>query len=247
MSSGPVNFINASGGHGRMGSPQLGPQGSSMIELQQALQHANLVLAATHAERTASSGSSQGNGSALDHADNAAVPSSGAGAARALSQSAALGSRKVASDASGRIFLGPSPTWRGASPNGHATGTLSERNIGMHGRRGSVPIALPVSDLSAGIPQPRTRTMSNASQLPLPLSENGSSRRGSLSSDWAAHFEFSSTEGTGVSACEEAGYIFGAQENGVRGKAGTPGFWAPEMVSDKELRTRWSSEGTTRP
>ncbi len=33
-----------------------------------------------------------------------------------------------------------------------------------------------------------------------------------------------------MSACEEAGYIFGTHENGVRGKAGTPGFWAPEML-----------------
>jgi serine/threonine protein kinase len=24
--------------------------------------------------------------------------------------------------------------------------------------------------------------------------------------------------------------VFGATENGVRGKAGTPGFWAPEML-----------------
>lgn len=37
-------------------------------------------------------------------------------------------------------------------------------------------------------------------------------------------------EGANVSACEEAGYQFGAKENGVRGKAGTPGFWAPEML-----------------
>ena len=128
----------------------------------------------------------------------------------------------------------------------------SERSmIGMYGRRGSVPNALPVSDLSAGINRPRTRTMSisgtaSAGGLPLPLSASshglggsfggnsggGRSRRESF--DWDAGFEFSTTEGTGVSACEEAGYIFGAQENGVRGKAGTPGFWAPEMVRARE-------------
>ena len=48
--------------------------------------------------------------------------------------------------------------------------------------------------------------------------------------DWDRGFAMSSTEGAGVSACEEAGYVFGAQEAGVRGKAGTPGFWAPEML-----------------
>jgi len=67
-------------------------------------------------------------------------------------------------------------------------------------------------------------------------------RRGSLPTDprsapsscrgveWDAGLSFTCSEGTGVSACEEAGYIFGAQEYGVRGKAGTPGFWAPEML-----------------
>lgn len=33
-----------------------------------------------------------------------------------------------------------------------------------------------------------------------------------------------------MSAAERAGYVFGAAEDGVRGKAGTPGFWAPEML-----------------
>ena len=33
-----------------------------------------------------------------------------------------------------------------------------------------------------------------------------------------------------MSACEAAGYQFGASGSGVRGKAGTPGFWAPEML-----------------
>ena len=37
-------------------------------------------------------------------------------------------------------------------------------------------------------------------------------------------------EGAGVSACEVAGYVYGSLESGVRGKAGTPGFWAPEML-----------------
>jgi hypothetical protein len=45
-----------------------------------------------------------------------------------------------------------------------------------------------------------------------------------------AGLAFAVSEGAGVSACEEAGYLFGAAEHGVRGKAGTPGFWAPEML-----------------
>jgi serine/threonine protein kinase len=47
---------------------------------------------------------------------------------------------------------------------------------------------------------------------------------------WSARFSYTSAEGAGVSACEEAGYVFGSHEHGVRGKAGTPGFWAPEML-----------------
>jgi serine/threonine protein kinase len=47
---------------------------------------------------------------------------------------------------------------------------------------------------------------------------------------WDAGLSFTSTEGAGVSACEEAGYTWGSLEHGVRGKAGTPGFWAPEML-----------------
>lgn len=47
---------------------------------------------------------------------------------------------------------------------------------------------------------------------------------------WDAGLAFTPTEGAGVSACEEAGYTWGSAERGVRGKAGTPGFWAPEML-----------------
>jgi len=47
---------------------------------------------------------------------------------------------------------------------------------------------------------------------------------------WDAGLSFTPTEGAGVSACEEAGYTWGSLEHGVRGKAGTPGFWAPEML-----------------
>jgi len=50
---------------------------------------------------------------------------------------------------------------------------------------------------------------------------------------------FTASQGTGVSACEKAGYIFGSKEQGVRGKAGTPGFWAPEMLqTDKDGKSR---------
>jgi serine/threonine protein kinase len=105
-----------------------------------------------------------------------------------------------------------------------------------------MPLSLPVSTLSEGLAKaPRLRTMSITGQLTgggggaalatSPLQPRGcgsSSRRQSFV--WDADFEFSRTEGTGVSACEEAGYVFGAHEHGVRGKAGTPGFWAPEML-----------------
>lgn len=59
-----------------------------------------------------------------------------------------------------------------------------------------------------------------------PASANG--RRTTWS--WDAGLAFTPTEGAGVSACEEAGYTWGSAERGVRGKAGTPGFWAPEML-----------------
>jgi len=48
--------------------------------------------------------------------------------------------------------------------------------------------------------------------------------------DWDRNLSFTAAEGAGISASEEAGYTFGSHENGVRGKAGTPGFWAPEML-----------------
>jgi serine/threonine protein kinase len=39
------------------------------------------------------------------------------------------------------------------------------------------------------------------------------------------------SEGVNVSACERAGYARASRTaGGVRGKAGTPGFWAPEML-----------------
>jgi serine/threonine protein kinase len=41
---------------------------------------------------------------------------------------------------------------------------------------------------------------------------------------------FAGGAGTGVLATEAAGHTFGTQAQGVRGKAGTPGFWAPEML-----------------
>lgn len=113
-----------------------------------------------------------------------------------------------------------------------------ERRLGQFGRRGSMPLSLPVSTLSEGLKTPRLRTMSITGQLTgggggaalcTPLNPRGSSSR-RQSFVWDAEFEFSRTEGTGVSACEEAGYLFGAHEHGVRGKAGTPGFWAPEML-----------------
>ena len=48
--------------------------------------------------------------------------------------------------------------------------------------------------------------------------------------EWDQNLTFTAAEGAGISASEEAGYTFGSHENGVRGKAGTPGFWAPEML-----------------
>lgn len=47
---------------------------------------------------------------------------------------------------------------------------------------------------------------------------------------WDAHLSFADSTGSGVSASESAGYLFGSHPDGVRGKAGTPGFWAPEML-----------------
>ena len=47
---------------------------------------------------------------------------------------------------------------------------------------------------------------------------------------WDTGLNFTPTEGAGISASEEAGYAFGTNEHGIRGKAGTPGFWAPEML-----------------
>lgn len=142
----------------------------------------------------------------------------------------------------------PAPLLRSLPALGQdgGAGTLAprglERKLGQFGRRGSMPLSLPVSTLSEGLAKaPRLRTMSITGQLTgggggaalatSPLQPRGcgsSSRRQSFV--WDADFEFSRTEGTGVSACEEAGYVFGAHEHGVRGKAGTPGFWAPEML-----------------
>jgi serine/threonine protein kinase len=61
-------------------------------------------------------------------------------------------------------------------------------------------------------------------------SPTGLDNQSTTSTDWDAKLSFVSSEGDGVSACEQAGYYFGASEHGVRGKAGTPGFWAPEML-----------------
>jgi serine/threonine protein kinase len=47
---------------------------------------------------------------------------------------------------------------------------------------------------------------------------------------WDVKLELAGGEGAGVSACEEAGYSFGTREYGVRGQAGPPGYWAPEML-----------------
>lgn len=65
-----------------------------------------------------------------------------------------------------------------------------------------------------------------------PSSSRGGGKHNSSGSlvDWDIGLSFSTPEGSGVSACEHAGYVFGGQEQGVRGKAGTPGFWAPEML-----------------
>lgn len=47
---------------------------------------------------------------------------------------------------------------------------------------------------------------------------------------WDAGLLLAGGGGTGVLACERAGHPFGTLAQGVRGKAGTPGFWAPEML-----------------
>lgn len=138
----------------------------------------------------------------------------------------------IPTEASGSSILQQHGHWA-PSPSPLAPGSELRpmRAMTTAGRRGSVPLCLPVSDLSTGPQAPRQRTMSSAGLIPPPSPGtplHGASRRASF--EWDAGFEFSRTEGTGVSACEEAGYLFGAQETGVRGKAGTPGFWAPEML-----------------
>ena len=47
---------------------------------------------------------------------------------------------------------------------------------------------------------------------------------------WDVELVLAGGGGTGVLATERAGHTFGTLAQGVRGKAGTPGFWAPEML-----------------
>jgi serine/threonine protein kinase len=146
--------------------------------------------------------------------------------ARAAMPSAPRSGADTASPYLSYAALGP-PGARGAAlPPSSAAASLApgsasllSRTLGAPapGRRGSMPAALSATAPSSG-------ALSKA------LRKTGSEASLGSRWDWDVGLTFAPTEGSGISACEEAGYMFGAAENGIRGKAGTPGFWAPEML-----------------
>jgi serine/threonine protein kinase len=117
------------------------------------------------------------------------------------------------------------------SPNGPPTGfgDISTPASGGTGR----PVVLGARN--GGLSTPLALTLSSKATMPVRGSAEavrvqalgGMTAQGA---DWDSSYGFTSPTGVGISACEQAGYLFGAQEHGVRGKAGTPGFWAPEML-----------------
>jgi len=101
----------------------------------------------------------------------------------------------------------------------------------LHDRsRSTTPLGSPTIPSSS--PMGGSSTMHSRGRCSLGGNNGGGKVDGGSSSawEWDQNLTFTAAEGAGISASEEAGYTFGSHENGVRGKAGTPGFWAPEML-----------------
>lgn len=131
---------------------------------------------------------------------------------------APVGASSTASAASGASAFSPSGSGEMLMPNPPTL--LRTSSAGTIRAAAAATPATPASTATPGAP---------ASGAPSPYaSGQGQGRRTTWS--WDAGLAFTPTEGAGVSACEEAGYTWGSAERGVRGKAGTPGFWAPEML-----------------